>query len=287
MKQLTVISGKGGTGKTSISGGFAFLAKNKIMVDCDVDAANLNLLFKCENLKTVPFSSGHTPRIDNTKCTKCGLCEQICKFSAIKEFTVDGLSCEGCGFCYHICPSKAIVMENNDSGIWMVSKTKHGLLVHSKLNPAEENSGKLVTFVRKEAAKLAEENNNNLLIIDGPPGTGCAVIASIAGVDAVLIVTEPTLSGLHDLKRIAALADHFNIKSYICVNKWDINKDIYNDIKNFCEENDKELIGKISFDPKVNQSLNKGITMPEITDSVVAQEIKDMWNILQDKLKEL
>ena len=287
MKQLTVISGKGGTGKTSISAGFAVLEKNKIMVDCDVDAANLHLLFKHSNLRTVPFSSGHTPFIDKTKCTECGLCEKVCRFSAIDDFTVDKLACEGCAFCYRVCPSNAISMENNNSGTWMVSKTNHGFLVHSKLNPAEENSGKLVTFVRNEAVKMAKLNNNDLIIIDGPPGTGCSVIASMAGVDAVLIVTEPTLSGLHDLKRIVALADHFQIKSYVCVNKWDINEKIFNDIKIFCEENNKELIGKISFDPKVHQSLNKGITMAEIPGSAVAEEIKNLWNNLKYKLKEI
>lgn len=287
MKQLTVISGKGGTGKTSISAGFAFLANNKIMVDCDVDAANLHLLFKHKNLKTVPFSSGRTARIDKTKCVKCGLCGQVCRFSAISDFNIDELSCEGCAFCYRVCPSDAISMENNDSGIWMVSQTDHGLLVHSRLNPAEENSGKLVTLVRKEAVKMAQAHKNDLLIIDGPPGMGCAVIASITGVNAVLIVTEPTLSGLHDLKRIAALAEHFKIKSYICVNKWDINENIFNDIQKFCEQNGNELIGKISFDSKVYQALNKGITMAQITESVVAEEIKDIWNKLYSKIKEL
>lgn len=287
MKQLAIISGKGGTGKTSLCASFAILAKNKVIVDCDVDAADLYLLLKPKSLHVHSFSSGKTAAIDSLRCTRCGLCAHICRFEAIQNFKVEPLSCEGCGFCSHVCPVSAISLTNNDSGRWIVSSTDYGLFIYAKLNPGEENSGKLVAQVRREAFKRGKEENTELIIIDGPPGTGCPVISSIAGVDGVLIVTEPTMSGLHDLERIVSLVDHFGIETYICVNKWDINEENFRKICDFCISSRKELIGEIPFDQRVHRALNNGITMCEISDSPVAEAVKKVWETLYHKMKEL
>ncbi len=286
MKQIAVISGKGGTGKTSISASFAVLAKNKVMVDCDVDAADLYLLLNPQNIVTNPFSSGRTAVIAKDKCVQCGICGNLCRFNAIREFTIDSISCEGCGFCYRICPAGAVYMTENDSGTWMVSDSQYGKFVYARLNPGEENSGKLVAKIRQESIKIAEAEKKGLIIIDGPPGIGCPVISSITGVDAVLIVTEPTMSGLHDLERVSRLASHFGIKTYVCVNKWDINKEKYSQIENYCVKNDIDLTGKIVFDPKVHKALNKGITMAEIKNSQVSENVRDVWDNLYNKIKE-
>ncbi|GAI05092.1 unnamed protein product, partial [marine sediment metagenome] len=219
MKQIVVISGKGGTGKSVIAGSFASLAKNKVMADCDVDAADLHLLLHPTVKETHEFSGGKTAFIDERRCTECGKCQEVCRFEAIDNYVVDPISCEGCGVCFHICPEKAIKMVDDLSGKWFVSETKYGPFVHAKLGIAEENSGKLVTLVRQNAKLIAEKEKRDFVIIDGPPGIGCPVIASLSGVDIALIVTEPTLSGIHDLERIVGVAHHFGIKGVVCINK--------------------------------------------------------------------
>jgi len=217
MKQLVVISGKGGTGKTVITAAFAALAKNKVMADCDVDAADLHILLMPEIIERHDFSGGRTAIIDKTKCNNCGTCISQCRFEAISEetFTVDPISCEGCGVCFRVCPKGAISMENNKSGEWFISSTPYGPFVHARLGIAEENSGKLVAVVRQNAKLIAGKEKRDLIIIDGPPGIGCPVISSISGTDAVLVVTEPTLSGVHDMKRVLELAGHFRTKSLL------------------------------------------------------------------------
>ena len=200
MKELVIISGKGGTGKTSMVSAIASLARNKVLCDSDVDAADLHLIMAPSVIKSEIFKGGCEAAIDKDKCVECGLCRDLCRYGAINEdFTVDSIECEGCGVCYYFCPEKAITFEQKTCGEWFISDTRHGPMVHARLGIAEENSGKLVTLVRKEAKKLAEEKGMDLIITDGAPGVGCPVIASIGGASAVLIVTEPTVSGVHDM----------------------------------------------------------------------------------------
>ncbi len=285
MKQLTIISGKGGTGKTTLTSNFAVLAKNNVIADCDVDAADLYLVIKPSITKSTEFHSGKTAVIDTDLCDKCNLCERICRFGAITDFSIDPLACEGCGFCYRICPQKAISMKENLVGQWYISATEYGTLVHAKLKPGEENSGKLVAKVRNEAVSIANQENAGLIIIDGPPGTGCPVISSITGVDAVLIVTEPTVSGIHDLKRIADLSTHFGIKTFICINKWDINPQKTQQIEQFCKETNNPCIGKISFDPIIIDALVKGKPVVDLFQNQIASEITTAWDNLIKQIK--
>ncbi len=287
MKQLVVISGKGGTGKTVISAAFAKLAKNKVMADCDVDAADLYLLLNPTVLKRNEFRSGKTAVINRAKCDRCGVCIAACRFNAISEddFTVDPVSCEGCGICFHVCPEMAIKMQDNNSGEWFYSETKYGPLIHAKLGIAEENSGKLVATVRKVAVETAEKEKRNLIIIDGPPGIGCPVISSITGADAVLIVTEPTLSGKHDMIRVVELTRHFNIKTLVVVNKYDLNTQISEEIELYCRDSNIFFAGKISFDPIVIKALVNKKNIIEYSDGQVTEQIKSIWENVHNEIK--
>jgi MinD superfamily P-loop ATPase len=272
MKQLVIISGKGGTGKTIISACFASLARNKVMVDCDVDAANLYLLLRPEIQESHKFSGGMKARIEQNNCSRCGECVNACRFSAIHEkidgeFFIDPISCEGCGVCYHVCPVKAVEMEKSLSGEWFVSHTKYGPFVHARLGIAEENSGKLVTEIRKKAMELAEKNNLDFVIIDGPPGIGCPVIASLSGADLALVVTEPTLAGIHDMERVAQTAHHFKISTACCINKYDINPENSAIIEDWCQKNSIPLMGKIPFDEDVTPSMVNLIPLPEYSNN--------------------
>jgi len=243
MKQMVVISGKGGTGKTMLTASFAVLAENKVMADCDVDAADLHLLLHPEIKERHEFRSGKTAVINKDICQECGECITVCRFNAIsKDFEIDPISCEGCAICSFICPAEAIRMEENISGEWFISETKYGPMVHARLGIAEENSGKLVTLVRQNAQRIAEEESKDYVIIDGPPGIGCPVIASLANVDLALIVTEPTLSGIHDMERIALVAQHFNVPTKVVINKYDINFQTTDDIKRICAAKDIEVL---------------------------------------------
>ncbi len=282
MKQLVIISGKGGTGKTIISAAFASLARNKILVDCDVDAANLYLLLHPEIQESHSFSGGKRADLIQDKCTGCGECLDVCRFSAITEghdgeIIIDPISCEGCGVCYHVCPVEAIEMENNISGEWFISKTRYGPFVHARLGIGEENSGKLVTEVRKKAKELAEKNNLDFVIIDGPPGIGCPVIASLSGTDLALIVTEPTLSGIHDMERVAQTAQHFKIPTACCINKYDINPENSAIIEDWCQKNAIPLVGKIPFDEDVIRSMVNLVPLPEYSNNAASIEIKKIW----------
>ena len=277
MKQIVVISGKGGTGKTIITASFASLAKSKVMADCDVDAADLHLLLHPTIRETHEFSAGKTALIDQQQCTQCGKCEEICRFGAIVNYLVDPISCEGCGICFHICPEKAIKMVDNLSGKWFVSETRHGPFVHAKLGIAEENSGKLVTLVRQNAKLIAEEEKKDFVIIDGPPGIGCPVIASMSGVDIALIVTEATLSGIHDLERVAGVAHHFGIKGMVCINKFDLNLIVTGKIEEYCRGNSIELVGKIPFDTSVTEALVRGLPVVEYSNNEVTHEVRNLW----------
>ena len=281
MKQIVVISGKGGTGKTVITGAFAALAKNKVMADCDVDAADLHLLLKPDIKERHEFKSGKTAFIDKKLCTKCGKCISICRFSAITEdFTIDPVSCEGCAFCSHICPTDSIKMKENIAGEWFVSDTRFGPMVHAKLGIAEENSGKLVTLVRKKAKEIAEENKSEFVIVDGAPGIGCPVIASISGADCALVITEPTLSGLHDADRVIRVTKHFGILAKLVVNKYDLNMDMTKEIERYCRDNNVETLGRIGFDKSIVDAMVNGKTIIEHPDGKAKKEITDIWNKL-------
>lgn len=285
MKQIVVISGKGGTGKTVITGAFAALAKNKVMADCDVDAADLHLLLKPQIKERYIFKSGVTAFINRELCIQCGKCIELCRFDAIsKGFIVDPIFCEGCAFCSFACPVKAIEMKENTSGEWFISDTRFGPMVHAKLGVAEENSGKLVALVRQRAKQLAEKQNLDWVIVDGAPGIGCPVIASITGVDCALVVTEPTLSGLHDADRVIKVAKHFGVSVKLVINKYDLNVDMTEEIKKYCHNNNIPLVGKISFDVSLVKAMVEGKTIIEYPDGKAKEEISNIWLKLQREI---
>ena len=278
MKQIVIISGKGGTGKTVLTASFAVLAENKVMADCDVDAADLHLLLHPAIKERHEFRSGKTAVINKDICQECGECISVCRFGAISEdFMVDPISCEGCAICSFICPAGAVRMEENISGEWFISETQYGPMVHARLGIAEENSGKLVTLVRQNAQRIAEEKSKDYVIIDGPPGIGCPVIASLANVDLALIVTEPTLSGIHDMERIALVAQHFNVPTKVVINKYDINLQNTDDIKRICAAKDIEVLAQLPFSQKVIQSIVEGMPIVKYCDDQITKDIALLW----------
>jgi MinD superfamily P-loop ATPase len=279
IKELIVISGKGGTGKTSLLGAFASLATNKVLCDADVDAADLYLILEPEIRKRQDFQEGHRAVIDPDRCTECGLCRDLCRFHAISpEFKVDPIECEGCGVCVHFCPVEAIDFPIKTCGELFISETRCGPMVHARLGIAEDNSGKLVTLTRKEARELAKNRGLGLILTDGPPGLACPVIASIAGATAVLIVTEPTLSGHHDMDRVVELANHFEIPASICVNKYDLNPDMTGVIEQYAKERGLPILGRIPFDPIFTKAMVQNQTIIEYDGrSQAAQALTDIW----------
>ena len=283
MKQIVIISGKGGTGKTVITASFASLAKNAVFADCDVDAADLHLLLQPTIKERYEFRSGKTAIIDKELCQQCGKCIAVCRFGAISEdFLVDPISCEGCAFCSYICSAQAIRMEENIAGEWFISATRFGPFVHAKLGVASENSGKLVALVRKKAKEIAEENNCDWVIIDGAPGIGCPVIASLSGIDCALVITEPTLSGLHDAIRVIDVAKHFGVAVKLVINKYDLNTEMSEKIEKYCNKNGISLIGKIGFDKSVVEAMVEGKTILEYKDTKIKEEVIKIWEMLQD-----
>jgi len=289
MKQILIISGKGGTGKTVITASFASLAKNKVMADCDVDAADLHLLLHPEIKEEHNFEGGKTAIIDEEKCIGCGKCQEVCRFEAVREegdkFKIDPLACEGCGACTLVCPENAIILKAENVGHWFISETKYGPLVHAKLGIAQENSGRLVSLVREKSMDIALKKGVDYVIIDGPPGIGCPVIASISGVDLALIVIEPTLSGMHDAQRAINVAKHFGIKTAVCINKNDLNPKNSETIKKDCLKSDVPVIGEIPFDKIVPESLVHEKPIVEYKDCRVSSEIRNTWNKITEILK--
>lgn len=287
MKELVVISGKGGTGKTTLLAAFASLSENKVLCDADVDAADLHLIMKPDVIENHDFQGGNEAVINLEKCSSCGICRDLCRYGAISEqYVVDPISCEGCGVCVYFCPMEAVDFPVKTCGEWYRSETRFGPMVHARLGIAEENSGKLVTLVRRESRTLSEKNGLDLILTDGPPGVGCPVIASIGGADAVLIVTEPTVSGEHDMMRVARLAAHFKVKAMVCVNKYDLNPDKTDDIRKLSEENGQVFMGEIPFDPDFTRAMIRGQTIFEYNgDSPSAQAIKGIWNEVRRFLK--
>jgi MinD superfamily P-loop ATPase len=284
MKELVVLSGKGGTGKTTLVGAFAALAQSKVLADCDVDAADLHLLLNPSERQQAEFWSGQIAYIDKGRCTQCGLCQELCRFKAIEDFVVEPVSCEGCGFCSHICPVEAINMKENLSGHWFISDTKYGPLVHARLGIAQENSGKLVAVVRQQARQIAENEGKDLIISDGPPGIGCPVISSLSGASLALLVTEPTLSGMHDLERVFGICHHFAISALVGINKFDLNEENTQRIESYCLNQGIKIAGRIPFDNVVTQSIIEGIPLVEYSRGRVSREIKEMWHTLSAML---
>jgi len=278
VKQITVLSGKGGTGKTSLVGSLAALTKKTVMTDCDVDAPDLHLLLKPEILQTQEFKASRVAVMDEKKCIQCGKCEEHCRFDAIEKLVIDPILCEGCGVCAYVCPVEAIELRERISGYAFISRTKYGPMSHARLNPGEENSGKLVSLVRQNAKKIAETENCELIINDGPPGIGCPVIAAVGGVDLGLIVVEPSLSGIHDMKRALGLLIHFKIPSLVCVNKYDINEENTDRIVEFCRSNSVEVVGKIPFDTLVTEAMVAGKSIVDYSPkSRVSEAIAELW----------
>ena len=277
MKEIVVLSGKGGTGKTSIVASFAALARSKVLVDCDVDAADLHLLLQPAIKHTEEFWSGKTAFIDKRFCTRCEVCETVCRFEAIRNFKVDPISCEGCGFCFHGCPEGTIKMRNNLAGHWFISDTRYGPLVHARLGIAQENSGKLVALVRQNARLIAEGEGYSHILSDGPPGIGCPVISSLSGADLALLVTEPTLSGMHDLERILGVCRHFGVPAMVCINKYDLNEENTCQIEEFCLEQGIEVISRLPFDNVVTEALVQGLPVVEYSEGRLTQEIEALW----------
>ncbi len=294
-KELVVISGKGGTGKTSIVASFAALADKAVLADCDVDAADLHLVLDPTIVKREKFSGGSRARIKTGHCTACGKCQEVCRFDAVffdgpgngktdKTYRIDPIACEGCGVCAWFCADKAIEFGPVVNGEWFICDTRCGPMVHAKLGVAEENSGKLVSIVRTQAKKIAEDRKMDLVLIDGSPGIGCPVIASITGADLVLVVTEPTLSGLHDLQRVTELTKHFGIETLVCINKWDLNEDVASQIETQTRERGLKLAGKIRYDRAVTEAQIQKKSLVEYQSNGAATEIKQVWAEVQSVL---
>jgi MinD superfamily P-loop ATPase len=286
VKELVVVSGKGGTGKTSVAASFAALARNVVIADCDVDAADLHLVLSPENSRDEEFRSGHQAVIDQEECIGCGACLARCRFDAVVRtevaadrhaFAIDPTACEGCKVCVEFCPVNAIAFPENVAGRWFVASTRFGPLVHARLGIAEENSGKLVTLLRKEARRIAEERDAAVLIVDGSPGIGCPVIASLAGADHALIVSEPTVSGLHDFKRVAGLAAGMNIPASVCVNKADLNTSMAARIEEEANALGVSVVGRLPYDDDVTRAQASAATVVESSRGPAALAVEATW----------
>lgn len=279
IREIVIVSGKGGTGKTSLTAAFASLAQNSLLCDADVDAADLHLLMAPEVQKRTAFMGGFLAHIRQDDCSRCGRCLELCKFDAISEdYVIDQLGCEGCGVCVDLCPENAIDFPVQQCGEWFISDTRLGPMVHARLGIAEENSGKLVSLVRQEAMKLAEQKDCELILTDGPPGIGCPVIASIGGATALVIIVEPTVSGLHDMQRVAELAAHFKVPGMVCVNKSDLNEEMTLKIEAYAAKRNMQLLGRVPFDPVFVKAMIAAENILEYSpDSEAAGAVKDIW----------
>ncbi|WP_028579283.1 ATP-binding protein [Desulfogranum japonicum] len=279
MNELVIVSGKGGTGKTSLTAAFSALAKGTVLCDADVDAADMHLLMQPKICQTTDFMGGGQACVDPQVCTQCGTCRDVCRFGAIDEtFTVQPILCEGCGVCVDMCPEKAIGFEPQKCGEWYLSDCKYGPMVHARLGIAEENSGKLVSLVRKEARNLAEQKGYGLILTDGPPGIGCPVIASLSGATALLIVVEPTVSGIHDMLRVAELASHFKLPGMLCINKFDLNPEMSDKIADIGQKHNMPVVGRIPFDSSFVQAMVAGQNIFEYQpESQLSKTIQKIW----------
>ncbi len=296
IKELVIISGKGGTGKTSIVAAFATLADSAVLADCDVDAADLHLVLEPRIIRRETFSGGSRARILPERCTACGKCAEVCRFDAVscretgegqreKAYRIDPIACEGCGVCVWFCPEEAIEFAPAVNGEWFVSETRAGPMVHAKLGVAEENSGKLVSLVREQARETAKTQKRDLVLIDGSPGIGCPVIASITGAALALVVTEPTLSGLHDLERVSDLTGHFRVDTLICINKWDINKDLALKIEAVARQRGLKVAGRVRYDRAITEAQIKRQSIVEYATNGVAADVRQLWATILETLR--
>ena len=278
MKEVVIVSGKGGAGKTTVTASLAFLARDKVLADCDVDAADLHILVDPKTKHQEDFRGGVRAFIDSDKCSLCGECRSACRFDAITEnFVVNPFACEGCGVCHHVCPEGAAMLEECLNGRWFISETRFGPMVHAALLPGEENSGKLVALVRNQARVLAKDRGFDMILCDGAPGIGCPVISSVTGASHALIVTEPTLSGLHDMKRVVELVNGFGIPISVAINKYDINADLARDVEQYCNSADIPVFGKIPYDESVVKAMVRRSTVMENGGGPVAEAISALW----------
>jgi MinD superfamily P-loop ATPase len=294
MREIAVISGKGGTGKTSFVAAFASLVSRPVLADCDVDAADLRLLTS-RDLKPFhqePFRGGFKAQVDPEMCSGCGQCREVCRFEAVRMVKAQGhpgdqrpvinpFACEGCGCCEAVCPEGVIHLSEEITGDLFVSRGRFGPLVHARLHPGEGASGKLVTFVRERAKEIAEKEKADCILIDGSPGIGCPVIASITGTDAVLIVTEPSVSALHDLERVVALIRYFRVPAYLLINKYDINTFLSSKIEEVCADCGVRLLGRIPFDPAFVHAMVDGLTILDV-EGLTAERVRRSWAVMQE-----
>lgn len=283
--EITIISGKGGTGKTMIAVALATLSGNAVKVDCDVDAPNLYLYYGGDDIKKESFYASKKATIDNRICTKCGICESVCRFEAIHDNRIDEINCEGCGACVLVCPGKVISLSEQKNADVYLTRTPTGMLSRAKMMVGSDGSGKLITQLRKNARRFAEEDN--IIINDGSPGIGCPVISSITAADIVLLVAEPTLSGLGDLERVAELCLHFGIQTLACINKYDINNEISDEISTFCQNAGIIFAGKIPYDDTVMRSINELKPITEYPNSSACIAITDMWVKIKNIVNEI
>ena len=285
MTEIAILSGKGGTGKSSLSAALATLASKIVVADCDVDAANLHLVLKPNDYREEVFVSGQKAVIDSTQCSHCGICMNYCRFDAIEKvngtYKIVETACDGCQLCARVCPEEAISMVNHDKSRWFAGNIPNGEMIHARLAPGEDNSGKLVNIVRDQAREAAFELNADLILIDGPPGIGCPVISSLTGVDKVILVSEPSKSGIHDLKRIVELVRQFRVQTYVVINKYDLNCSLSKELENWCHSVQIPVIGKLPFDRVVVDAI---VNCESVTnwapDSAISNEIKKIWNKL-------
>jgi len=296
LKEIVIISGKGGTGKTSIVASFAALANKAVLADCDVDAADLHLLLEPDIKQAHDFIGGKLASVITEKCIGCGRCEEVCNFDAAmfngpandvvsRTYTIDPIACDGCSVCFHFCPVDAIEFKDAINGRWFVSNTRFGPMVHARLAPAEENSGKLVSLIRKQAKQIATEQNKELIIVDGAPGIGCPVIASITGADLVLAVTEPTISAQHDLHRVIDLTEHFNIPTAVCIDKYDINVNIAKSIEKEFLDRSAKMAGKIAYDVAVTKAQIVAKSIVEYSSNGLKEQVVSLWESVLNMLK--
>ncbi len=290
MRQLGVFSGKGGTGKTTLTACFALLAERVVAVDADVDAANLSLLLPGQELQRHDFFAGERASIDPALCTGCGACEEACRFEAIDSdgdggFRVDSFACEGCRVCQMVCPADAVTLSQNQAGEWSLRELPDkGFLVHAELGVAQDNSGKLVAQVREQGRVVAEQNGIDLVVVDGPPGIGCPVHAAMGQLDAILGVTEPTPSGEHDLLRLLGVAEHFRVSCYVAINKWDLHEEATRHIEEVCAERGAPVLGRIPFDPCVPKALSMGqVPLGDEVSPATSRAIRELWNRLNSE----
>ncbi len=285
MREIVVVSGKGGTGKTTLTSSFALLGNDKVIVDADVDAPDLHIILSPRVIEAYTFKGHRVARIRKDLCDECGLCRELCRFDAIDEgFSVDEILCEGCALCYFACPRDAVDMVERESGVWFVAQAKNGsIMVHARLYPGEENSGKLITTLKNRAREIAQDQGTDLILVDGPPGIGCPVISSVTGATDLVAVVEPTLSGIHDAERLLELAKHFGVRVWVVVNRFDINMELCQRIEEWASSKGVNFLGRIPTDPEIPKLQMEG-KAPVEGDCLSGEMIAEIWEKLLEEV---